>query len=55
METISPRRIKTHLPLADSLTPPGQALANDRQSQSLHLQGDDAEKTTGPRLLSKEE
>lgn len=47
------RRIKARLPLTESLTPPGQVPANDRQSYSLHLQGAYDEQETGPRSQAR--
>lgn len=55
MENISSKKDKDTPALKESLMPPGQVLANDGQSRSLHVQGDDDERTGGSRLLGKEE
>lgn len=53
MENISSKKDIDAPALKESLMPPGQVLVNDGQSQSLHLQGDDDERTS-PSLLGKE-
>lgn len=54
MENISSKKDIDAPALKESLMPPGQVLVNDGQLQSLHLQGDDDERTS-PSLLGKEE
>ena len=53
MENISSKKDKDTPALKESLMPSGQVLANDGKSRSLHVQGDDDERTSGSRLLGK--
>lgn len=55
MGNISSKKDKDTPALKESLMTPGQVLVNGGQSGSFHLQGDDDERTSGPRLLGKEE
>ena len=50
MENISSKKDKDTPALKESLMTPGQVLVNGGQSGSFHLQGDDDERISGPRL-----